>query len=524
MDFTNLLPAALTLLLPFGLILLIASAMPEDQAPATAVSLLVGWSMAALAYFGLGFAFHFGGIAQVTPNPDFSGLYWEWYPLDQSVDVEVARLWGVVALRGWALSGEAATPGAFLLFLSHLALVGVAAMIPVGVLPPRGRGVTALLIGLLTGALIYPLPGNWLWGGGWLSNLGANLGLGHGLVDFGGAGSVFLSGSMVALAALIMFRSRSSAASQNQPAEELIVITGPDNRLTVYNEPADLIEEEVLLVTPMPSAYLPILSLLGAGLMLMGWLGLTTGLHAPTALNFSPPQAAVSGLLAALGAALTAAGYSWFTTRQLNPLMTSRGLVAGLIVAMAGAPFMPIWVILVAGLVMGFLLPMLIYFFKQGLRLADELGTLATYGVSALVSLLLIPFFADGRAGQGWNGLGLTDYYGVTGQGVSGLIVASGFASDWPGQLQAQLLGIGAIVIWALVVGFLLFQTIIVAINAWARTGLELADPGLMPPTRDEEARLQPEAPLSSSARSGTKSAERDAQLQGPRQVEEAEA
>jgi hypothetical protein len=90
-DLTNLLPAALTLLLPFGLILLIASAMPEKQAPATAVSALVLWSTAALAYFGLGFAFHFGGIAQVTPNPELRGLYWEWYPLDQSVDLEAAR-------------------------------------------------------------------------------------------------------------------------------------------------------------------------------------------------------------------------------------------------------------------------------------------------------------------------------------------------------------------------------------------------------------------------------------------------
>jgi Amt family ammonium transporter len=492
MDFTNLLPAALTLLLPLGLILLTASAMPEDQAPAMAVNLLVGWSVAALAYFGLGFAFHFGGIAQVTPNPDFSGLYWEWYPLDQSVDIEVARLWGVVALRGWALSGEAATPGAFLLFLSHLSLVGVTAMIPIGVLPQRGRGATAAAIGLITGSFIYPWPGNWLWGGGWLAHLGANLGLGHGLVDFGGASVIFLTGSIVALAALLLFRTNFSQADEDQPAEELIVATGPDYHLTVYDEPAALTEAEVLPVTPMPSAYLPILSLLGAGLMLLGWLGLTTGLHAPTALNFSPPQAAAGGLLAALGAAFMAAGYSWFTTRKLNPLMTSRGLVAGLIVAMAGAPFVPTWVIVVAGLLMGLVLPMLIYFFKEILYLADELGILATYGVSALVSLLLVPFFADGRAGQGWNGLGLTDYFGVAGQGVSGLMVAAGFASDWPGQLQAQLVGMGAVALWALLLGALLFQTVIVVAKTWARTGLELAEPTFSPHYRTAEAQAHP--------------------------------
>ncbi len=486
-DFTNLLPAALTLLLPVGLILLISSAMPEEQAPAVAINLLMTWSVAALAYFGVGFAFHFGGIAQVSPRPDLSGLYWEWYPLDQSVDVEMARLWGLVALRGWALSGEAATPGAFQLFLNHLSLVGAAALIPVGALPQRGRGMAAVLVGLLTGTIIYPLVGNWLWGGGWLASLGASLGLGHGLVDFGGASVIFLSGSMVTLAALIFLKLTPDQASQAEPVE-VVVTTGLESHLTVYeDEPADL-AEEMLEATPMPSAYLPILSMLGTGLIFLGWFGLATGAHIPTAVNFNPAQAAINGLLAALGAALTAAGYSWFTTREFNPLMTSRGLVAGLVVAMAGAPFVPIWVVVITGLVMGLLLPSLVYLFDRGLRLGDQLGMLATYGVSAIVSLLLVSLFADGRAGQGWNGIGLTAYHDVEGQGVSGLVVGPGFATDWPGQFQAQLLGAGAMILWTLVVSFLLFHTITVVARAWARTGLELAAPSLPVPASPGES------------------------------------
>ena len=111
------------------------------------------------------------------------------------------------------------------------------------------------------------------------------------------------------------------------------------------------------------------------------------------------------------------------------------------------------------------------------MHLADELGGLATYGVSAIAGLLLVSFFADGRAGQGWNGIGLTGYDGVDGQGVSGIAVASGFAADWPGQFQAQLLGAGAIIIWTLLLSFLLFHTVKVVANTWANTGLELAVP-----------------------------------------------
>ena len=450
-DMAGLLPAALALLLPLGLLLLISSAIPESRAPAAAVTLLAAWAVAAVAYFVAGFAFHFGGIAQVTPQPDLRGLYWEWYPLDQSVAVEAARLWGVVALRGWLLSGEAATPGAFALFLSHLSLVGVTAMIPAGVLLQRGRPAITLLAGLLAGLALYPLPGNWLWGGGWLAHLGASLGWGHGLVDFGGAGPVFLAGGASALIALLLFRRGG--------------LSGADD--------AAIAGEEELPVTPMPSAYLPLLGLLGAGLMVLGWFGLAAGQHVPTALNFSPPQAAVNGLLAALAAALAAAGYSWFTTREFNPLMTSRGLVAGLVLVMAGAPFIPAWLALAAGGLLGLLFPALVYLFNQGLRLADELGTVATYGLSSLVSLLLVALFADGRAGQGWNGIGLSDYYGVAGQGVSGLVVAPGLAPDWPGQFQAQLLGAGAIALWAMLVSFGLFQAALLLSAAWARTGFE---------------------------------------------------
>ena len=336
-DFTPLLPAAFILFLPLGLLLLISSAMPDDQAPMVAINLLIGWGVAALAYFAVGFAFQFGGIAQVSPNPEFSGLYWEWYPLDQSVAVEVARLWGVIALQGWFLAGDVATPAVLNLFLAHLALVGAAAMIPAGILLERGRPVAALVICLFTGGLIYPVAGNWLWGGGWLANLGSSLNFGHGLVDFGGASVIFLTAAAVALVALYLFRPMQNGIAD--VGDELILSTASD-RLTVYDQVTMPVDDpaDSLQSAPMPSAYLPILSMLGGGLLLLGWVGLSTGVHAPTALNFTPAHAAVSGLLAALAAAVAAAAYSAFTTREFNPLMAGRGLAAGLIVSMAAAP------------------------------------------------------------------------------------------------------------------------------------------------------------------------------------------
>lgn len=491
----HLLSAVLLLLLPLGLLLLTSSAMPETQAPATAVLLLLTWSLASLAYFLVGFAFNFGGIAQVSPHPEFSGLYWEWYPLDQSVDVAVARLWGLIAFQGWALAGEAATPAVFRLFAGHLALVGLAALIPGGVLLHRARPGTALLTGLLMGGLLYPLGGNWLWGGGWLANLGGSLGLGHGFVDFAGGSVIFLAGSIVALLALRLFES--PLERQLSPPPEVIIPLESGGSLTVYPEPEPESVETVLPVTPMPSAYLPLFSVLGAGFMLMGWFGLASGLHAPTASSFSPGQAAVGGVLAALAGALAAAGYSWFTTQAFNPLMTSRGLVAGLVLAAAGAPFIAPGLLMLAGLGLGLALPPLIYLFNQRLLLADELGTLPTFGISAVLGLVLVGLLADGRGGQGWNGIGLTEFHGVAGQGVSGVWVEAAFAANWPGQLQAQLVGIAAIMGLAVIGSLLLFQTIKVVLRSWADTGLELADSRKPAPQPPEPA--EPEAEGSGS-------------------------
>jgi Amt family ammonium transporter len=411
---------ALLFLMPLGFILFSSSAVPDEFAPAAAVTLLMTWSVAALAYFAVGFALNFGGVAQAVANPAFSALYWEWYPLDQSVDVEVARLWGIVALRGWALAIDGLTSEVWLLFLGHLALVGTAAMIPAGALVLRARRGAALLGGVMTGALIYPLAGNWLWGGGWLSNIGVSLGMGRGLLDFGGASVIFLAGSAVTLASLLTFRIAAVDGKRRSLTEDLP--NGGDKLLTVSAAAAPkaaLLPDRIA----MPSAYLPILSSLGGGLLLLGWLGVAAGLPNPASVDYSVPQAAAGGVLAALAAALTAAVYSWFTTTEFNALMVARGLVAGLIIAIACAAFVPVWVVLAAGLVMGFILTPLIYFFEQKTPLADESATLATMGISALIGLLL-----------------------------------TGLITGVEAQLQAQLLGSVAIFAWGFLVSLVLFQ------------------------------------------------------------------
>ena len=60
-------------------------------------------------------------------------------------------------------------------------------------------------VALALGGVVYPLAGNWVQGGGWLGALGRNLALGHGFVDAGGAGTVFLLAAAFALAAVAVW-------------------------------------------------------------------------------------------------------------------------------------------------------------------------------------------------------------------------------------------------------------------------------------------------------------------------------
>jgi len=201
-------------------------------------------------------------------------------------------------------------------------------------------------------------------------------------------------------------------------------------------------------------------------------------------------------VLGALGGALTAGLYSWFTTSHLNPLMSARGLVAGLVVAAAGAPFMPPWSAMAAGLIIGLILPPLIYLFDRVLRLDDTASALATFGLPALLGLLLLALVASGGYGVGWNGVGQESYLGVEGQGVSGLLVAQGYASGWPGQMQAQLISAVATFAWSFGLSWLLMQILAGIIHAWQRSGLEFGAPPEPVGISDEAPPTQSGAPI----------------------------
>ncbi len=459
----------LSYLLPAGLILLSVAALSEDHAVEAATGAVVAWGAAIVAYFLVGFAFQFGGIAVVNDAPDLAGLYWEYSLLD----VSWGTGWGMIGLRGFLMSGDAATPGALTLFLGQLPLLGVATLILHFALWGRSRRWMVLPAALSMGAIIYPILGNWVWGGGWLANLGLNLSHGHGFVDAAGGGQAALVGVVAALAALMAFRPGPGAPAANSAT-------------TV--EPGDGSDASSGLAVPMPGAHLPLLGWLGALLMTIGWMATSTLAYLPGADNVSTAVMAANLLLASFGCALAASLYSWFVSGRLDVLMAGRGVAAGLVLAAAGALFVPAWVALASGLAMGLLLPFLIFVFDRRLHLGDASALVAGFGVPSMLGLLLPGLLADGRFGIGWNRVGLESHLGVDGQGVAGLWTAPGMVPDWPGQMVAQLIGLVAIVAWSFGSAWVLLRIVCGVTRVQERRHLAFGLPSVSAPADDETA------------------------------------
>lgn len=417
----HLTAAGLAFLLPAGIMLVAASGMTAQRAWDAALGGLAAFCLAGLGYWAAGFAFQFGSVGFLyTDHPELSALLRGWSPLPEGWGIG----WIAAGLDGWFLTGPAATPAAMGLFLAHVPWSMTAALLPVLALRGRAPALATLILALTVGAVVYPLAGNWVQGGGWLAALGTNVGLGHGLVDFGGGGTVFLVSAFASLAALLVWQPRSNSRMNAAPSE-------------------------------LPSVHLPLLAVAGSLFVMGGVLAWVwaSPVQQPGTTPFTAMRTAVNGLLYAAGGVTVPLLYTWFVTGESDPGMSARGLVAGVIAGLAAGPFPGHAGALLIGLLAGGSVPFVTFALQRVFRLDDGAGIFAAAGVPAAIGLLSVGIFADGAAGAGWQQVGAGSYLGVSGQGVTGLLAAPGFQSDFLGQIQAQVIGIAGLGLWGFVSG-----------------------------------------------------------------------
>lgn len=418
-----LLMAALALLVPAGMILISVAGLEPERAWDAALGSLAAISVTGVAYWAVGFGLQFGGVGLIYTRPELTQLVWEWSPFSPDWGVG----WGVAGLSGWFLSGVGVTSLVYALFLAHLPWAMTAAMLPVLALRGRAPATAAVFVALLVGGVLYPLAGNWVQGGGWLASLGRNINLGHGLVDFGGAGTVFLLAGAFGLAALVVWPARRRTSGYEHTGE-------------------------------IPPTHLPLLATVGSLMLMagaMGWLW-ANPLQTSTLSELGLMRGGVNAVLYGAGGVLVPFLYTWFVTGRSDPTLTARGLAGGVVAGMAAGPFVQPGAAFVIGLIAGSSAPFLMYLTNHTLRLEDRTGLLHMLAAPAIIGLFMVGIWADGVEGSGWQTTGMGTYLGVPGQGVSGLLVANGLSTDFPGQIQAQLVGILAIGLWGFLSGLLI--------------------------------------------------------------------
>jgi Amt family ammonium transporter len=313
-----------------------------------------------------------------------------------------------------------------------------AVTIPTGAMAERWKWSSFLVYGLFMSMVVYPLFGNWVWGGGWLADLGANFGLGHGHVDFAGSSVVHMVGGVAALAGAI--------------------VLGP--RLGKFDKNGKPIA--------IPGHHIP-MALVGTLILAFGWFGFNPGSTlAGTDLRIS--VIATNTMLAGTGGAITAMLFMMWRFGKPDPSMMCNGLLAGLVAITAPCAFVTAPVSMLIGAVAGVLVCLAVFFIEGTLKIDDPVGAISVHGVNGAWGVISLGLFADGTYGDGWNG--------VAGP-VKGLFYGDG------SQLVAQLIGTATCIVFVFTMFYVFFKVLdkIIGNRVSAETevsGLDLPEMGAL--------------------------------------------
>jgi Amt family ammonium transporter len=360
-----------------------------------------------LAYWICGFGLQMGGVGGGTLGSTL-GL------LNSEFSIHLfGKTFGLFGTKGFFLSGVTYDTAIFTLFLFQMVFMDTTATIPTGSMAERWTFKSFIVYGFFIAGIVYPLYANWIWGGGWLSQLGANFGIGHGTVDFAGSSVVHMTGGVAALAGAI--------------------VLGP--RLGKFKADG----------TPnaIPGHHIP-MAMVGCFILAFGWFGFNAGSTLAGG-DLRIGVIATNTMLASAAGAFSSMLYMWIRYGKPDISMAANGLLAGLVAITAPCAFVNSVSAVTIGATAGILLCISVFFVERTLKIDDPVGAISVHGVNGAWGLISLGLFADGTYGDGLNGVAGT---------VKGLFY--GDAS----QLVAELMGVLTNVIFVFVVMYVFFKVL----------------------------------------------------------------
>jgi Amt family ammonium transporter len=334
---------------------------------------LIDFVFATFAFWAFGFAFMFGPVTNGWIGT--SGFF---------LDASFGDVVGLPVLAFWFF---------------QLVFAGTAATIVSGSMAERTKFSSYLVYSFFITAIIYPIAGHWIWGGGWIWTLP----FGAGFRDFAGSTVVHSIGGWLALVGAIALGPRLGRFAKDGKA---VAIPG----------------HSISFAT------------LGVFILWLGWFGFNPGSQLAIQGGNADAVALVAANtnLAAAAGAISALIVSWlFVTKKPDLPTTLNGVLAGLVAITAPCAYVTPASSIVIGLVAGVIV---VYgaVWREKLKIDDPVSAVPVHLMNGIWGTLAIGIFA-------------------TENGVTGLIAGDS------GQIVAQLIGVGAVGVWCVLTGSILF-------------------------------------------------------------------
>ena len=276
-------------------------------------------------------------------------------------------------------------------WLFQAVFAATAATIVSGGMAERTKFTSYLIYSLVITAVIYPISGHWIWGGGWLSKLG--------FVDFAGSTVVHSVGGWAALmGALVLGPRIGKYAADGSPKA-------------------------------IPGHNIPLASL-GVFILWFGWFGFNAG-STVAGDNLTIGFIALNTNLAAAAGAIIAMITVWIKSGKPDVSMSLNGALAGLVGITAGCASVSPTSAIIIGAVSGLVVVISVEFLDFKLKIDDPVGAVSVHGVAGALGTLLIGVFAEAK---------------FAGVGVNGLFYGGGFK-----LLGVQALGVVAVLSWVVI-------------------------------------------------------------------------
>jgi len=251
-------------------------------------------------------------------------------------------------------------------FFFQMVFVAVGATIVSGVVAERIKFVSFVIFAFIISGIIYPITGHWVWGGGWLAQLG--------MWDFAGSTVVHSVGGWAALAGVILL--------------------GP--RIGKYKKDGG--------VNPIPGHNM-IAATIGTFILWFGWFGFNPG-SVMAASWGDISRIAVTTNSAAAAATVSATILSWVVLKKPDLTMILNGCLSGLVAITAPCAFVSVGSSVIIGLIAGVLAVFGILFFDK-VRIDDPVGALTVHLLNGIWGTLAVGLFAQDAIMPGTTGDGL---------------------------------------------------------------------------------------------------------------------